>query len=247
MNLNPDQHRRRDRRRRVRNEPDSDSKSHSPPRRSEDTRGRLLEAAAKIFAEQGYRNATVQEICRRAGANIAAVNYHFGDKERLYSAVVDHAERYTLSEFPPTPESERGLDAEGRLRNHVREFLFRILDEDRSGWLGKLIAREMVEPTSILDKLVREKFRPNHERLTAIVGELLGPAATPENVNRCALSIRGQCLFYHLCQPAITRVIPGIRFDRGEIEQLAEFISDFSLAAIRDLAFTLPNGGRRRS
>jgi AcrR family transcriptional regulator len=224
-----------------------DSKSSSLGLRSDDTRKRLLDAAGAVFAEQGFRYATIQEISRRAGANIAAVNYHFGDKERLYSAVVDHAERYALAEFSPTPESERGLDAEARLRNHVREFLYRILDEDRSGWLGRLIAREMVEPTSILDKLVREKFRPNYEHLAAIVGELLGPAATLENVNRCALSIRGQCLFYRLCQPAITRVIPGIRFDRAEVERLADFISDFSLAAIRDLARTRPKGGRRRS
>ena len=53
-----------------------------------DKRQRLLEAAAEVYGEQGYRNARVRDICLRAGANIAAVNYYFGDKKRLYDEVL---------------------------------------------------------------------------------------------------------------------------------------------------------------
>jgi AcrR family transcriptional regulator len=47
------------------------------------TRGQLLKSACKVFAEKGYREATIAEICEKAGANIAAVNYYFRDKESL--------------------------------------------------------------------------------------------------------------------------------------------------------------------
>ena len=51
---------------------------------SAQTRQALIEAGGAVFAEQGFHDATVRDICARAGANIAAVHYHFGDKEALY-------------------------------------------------------------------------------------------------------------------------------------------------------------------
>ena len=58
-----------------------------------ETRRRLLDAAGEVFAEKGFAKATVREICQKAEANIAAVNYHFGDKEKLYAAVLPTASR----------------------------------------------------------------------------------------------------------------------------------------------------------
>ena len=59
--------------------------------RSTATRQRLLEAAGEVFAEDGFRKATIQRICGRARANIAAAHYHFGDKARLYTAVIEYS------------------------------------------------------------------------------------------------------------------------------------------------------------
>jgi len=48
-----------------------------------ETRGRVLNAAARLFAEHGFATVTVRDICNKAGANVAAVNYHFGGKDGL--------------------------------------------------------------------------------------------------------------------------------------------------------------------
>ena len=49
------------------------------------TRQRVLESACEVFAEKGFHDATVQDICDHADANIASVNYYFTDKDNLYS------------------------------------------------------------------------------------------------------------------------------------------------------------------
>jgi AcrR family transcriptional regulator len=202
------------------------------PAKSIDTRQRLLEAAGEVFAEVGFRSATIQEICRRAGANIAAVHYHFSDKEQLYRAVVEYADHCAMASYPIDARAGSDLPADRRLRALIESFLLRLLDEGRPAWHGKLMAREMVEPTEALDTIVQEKVRHTHEQFGVVVRELLGRRAPPETVRRCALSIIGQCVFYRQSQPILTRMFPAMRLGRAEVDSLAEHIARFSLAGI---------------
>src|SRR5216683_3872831 len=96
------------------------AKSAVPPA---ETRERLLEAAGAVFSESGFRNATVRDIVTRAGANIAAVNYHFGDKEGLYSAVLEHSAQAALHQYPPHGGLAPDAAAGEQLRAFIRAFL----------------------------------------------------------------------------------------------------------------------------
>src|SRR5688572_5334029 len=116
-------------------------------RHQADTRRNLLEAAGRVFAAEGYRNATVREICRLAKANVAAVSYHFGDKRGLYKAVLGYAGTCAM-ETHPIGSDDPNRPAEERLGAFIRNYLARMLDEGRPAWHGQLIAREMFEPTS---------------------------------------------------------------------------------------------------
>ena len=115
------------------------------------TRQRLLEVAGMVFAEQGFKCATVREICKRAGANVAAINYHFGDKQGLYSETLRYWVRESLAKYPPNLGVDESATPEQKLHAYVRSFFWRIFDEGRPSWYGKLMAREMLEPTHALD------------------------------------------------------------------------------------------------
>lgn len=206
----------------------------APGSRSAETRRRLVEAAVEVFAEEGFRSATLQEIARRAGANIAAASYHFGSKEGLYAAAFDFAERQAAASRPLPEEDADSAPTEERLRRYVTSFLSRLLDPNRPAWLARLLAREMVDPTPALDRLVRRRMRANHAQLSDILREMLGEAASEDTLRYCTLSVIAQCTFYRNSAPIIGRLYPDL-MPAKEVARIAEHVTSFSLAAIRGL------------
>jgi AcrR family transcriptional regulator len=196
------------------------------------TEQRLLEAAGEIFAEYGYQAATTRQICEKAGANIAAINYHFGDKEGLYMAVLRSVPKAHADKHPADLGLMPDATAEQKLHAYLRSLLRRVFDEGRPGWYTKLISREMIEPTQALDTLVEEAARPVHQELASIVRDLLGSGATEEGVRLCTLSIISQCVYYHHARSIIRRLYPEQRYGPQDIERLADHIMKFSLAAL---------------
>jgi AcrR family transcriptional regulator len=213
------------------------------------TCGKLLAAAAEVFAEKGFRDATIAEICLRAGANIAAVNYHFGSKEALYSEAWRHAFTQSIQAHPPDGGVAADAPPEERLRGHVTALLQRIADKNnREFWF---MQREFVNPTGLLKDVMREEIRPLRQRTEKMVRELLGPQVTDKEVRFCEAGIISQCI-----NPIMVRN----RFNKGEeqkdspvriddIEAYARHVVTFSLAgiaAVRAAAEARRNGRKAK-
>ncbi|MDB6056250.1 MAG: transcriptional regulator, TetR family [Verrucomicrobiales bacterium] len=197
------------------------------------TRQQLLEAAGQVFAEHGYRAATVREICLRAGANVASIHYHFGDKERLYIAVLRYAHERSNEANPDLSRPNDSNSPEEQLKIFVRSFLTQLLERSPLAWDGKLIAREMVEPTSAIDIVIDERMKPLSKRVRDIVRSLLGVNATEDSIRESEFSIVSQCVFYHHCREAILRLYPKFKATGPEIDKLADHITAFSLAGLK--------------
>lgn len=196
------------------------------------TRTRLLQAGGEIFAQYGFRGATVRRIARRAHANVAAVNYYFAGKEGLYLAVLEHTFAVAKSKYPP----DLGLGAEAgapeRLHAFVSSFLLQLLDEGRPAWHGRLMVREIADPSPVLHRVVDEMIRPLYQQLLEIVSRLTGPGAGDEAVRLAAMSIMGQCLFYRNSRPVVSRLHQGA-YDAGRIREIADHITAFSLRGLK--------------
>ena len=202
---------------------------------SDPTAQRVLEAAGQVFAEKGYRAATVQEICSRAEANIAAVNYHFGSKEKLYTEAVRRAYQSCMEQVP-MPQWPPGTPPAERLCDFVHTMIQRAVVDRPPAWRGQLLMREMFQPTAACAEFVREFVRPTSEVLDGILRELL-PAETPADKRQLVLfSIVGQILHYRFARPVIHLLISDKRLPSLDADRLAEHITSFSLAAIRSLA-----------
>ncbi len=212
-------------------------------------RGRILDAAGRIFAEKGFRAATVRQISEAAGVNVALLHYYFKDKAGLYQAVLDRLTDQGLRAFPPDMGVRAGAAPEERLAGFVRGFLFRLLSS--RGWGGyggeaRLIVKEIADPTPFMDQVLERFARPQKELLQAIVAEILGPFAQPLLVRACCLSVVAQCLHYGYAKPVIDRLMPGVGGSDEDIAFLAEHVTQFSLGGLartRELAARRAAGG----
>ena len=199
---------------------------------SDQTRTRLLNAARGAFAQHGFQGTTVREICRRAEANVAAVNYHFGSKDGLLAEALNFAPLKALQQA----NVRAGDCPEMRLRLFIRDFMLMLLDENNASTQCRIMARELADPTPALDKIVHEAIAPLHEFMGKLVSEIAGVEIGELELRRCVLSIFGQCLFYRHSHPVLQRLHPDMCYDNGEIEAIACHIADFSLAGIRHTA-----------
>ena len=200
--------------------------------REDETRMRLLDAAGEIFSCKGYQAATVREITKLAKANLAAIHYHFGSKDRLYQAVLEHAHREASRRYPPDLGLSGDASPEARLYAYIRALLLRLEDKGRHAWLMRLMAREMAEPSPNLALVVDRCLAPASAVLRGIVAAILGDGADALSVARCAQSIVGQCRHFVVDQPVLARLYPDCDPSRGGVDAVALHITRFSLAAM---------------
>lgn len=198
----------------------------------DDTGARILQAAGPVFAERGFRAATVRDICRRAGVNLASVNYHFGDKQKLYIETVRYAHRLRVEQVP-LPKWPEDAAPRAKLAVFVRTMMSRMLGSDAQPWQHRLLMREVLDPTEACRQMVHDYFRPHEKILRSILDEMLPPGIAKPRRQQVAFSIIGQCLFYRFAGNVVSLLVDEDTLAADfSPEQLAEHIIDFSLAAL---------------
>jgi len=197
-----------------------------------ETRRRILQVAGEVFATRGYRDATVAEICRRAKANSAAINYHFNDKESLYAEVWRQSAVEAMRLYP----FDGGVPAEAPARDRLRGFLVatlkRMTDRGRLGMFHQLRLMEMANPTGLIDRVRWQVIQPMRVHIHNLLTELLGPDASESQLAYCELNLLGPCLMAQMtCQH-------GVRGDGGQlldVESFADHCTEFLLAGIQSM------------
>jgi TetR/AcrR family transcriptional regulator, regulator of cefoperazone and chloramphenicol sensitivity len=175
------------------------------------TRERILAAAGRLFARQGFQPTTVQQICRQAGANIAAVNYHFGGKGELYLAVwrcaVERTEaRGRLADDLPPADWLRGF---------IRQRIETIFADGPGGWLPRLVSLEMENPTAHHARIERMVLEPVRARVARRVAALIGMPESSFETRMAATALMG-----FLPMIAHLRHRRRAKLDRDDVERL---------------------------
>lgn len=202
----------------------------------DDVAKRILDAGEMLFSEKGYAATSVRDITSMAECNVAAVNYHFGGKEKLYAAVLirylDYLRDSRLKVIDEVTAGDYTL--EDLVRNFSRVFL-----ETMGGVSGKampfrLIIREKLDPV----------FEDNHrefvKRINQIRERMLGavknlyPNVSDELVGMAMHSLVGQLFhFNHIVSEHQQDV--AIHLGSPDVDRAVEFITRFTVAGMREV------------
>ncbi len=140
------------------------------------TRERVLLAATRLFADSGYRGASVRDICNQAGANPGAISYHFGGKRQLYRSVLRQAAA-SLAEMGPASGSEDSAEPLGA-EEALGRILRRLQTDDTA---TRLLLRDLADGGAVAVESLSPPLRSAFERLNTALGEDDNPRGTIES------------------------------------------------------------------
>ena len=170
----------------------SDVEVHSPPphggaavsARADDTREKLLDAAAGLFAERGYAGTSIRAVTQAAGVSVSAANYHFGTKRELLAAVCQRRVGPTNElRLRQLDELDRRLaGAAPELEELLRIFLEPVVlqSADEQQGTREVAARLFADPPEIVSELKAELFGPVRDRMVPLLARALPGQRTEE-------------------------------------------------------------------
>jgi AcrR family transcriptional regulator len=220
-----------------------------------DTSQRLLDAAEGLFADRGYDGVSIRDIAAAAGVNVAAINYHFGGKERLYQVILERVmtakrDRYLAALRAPRKASDEGL--EDLLRAFFRTHFDDTLKSERGASFIKLLVRELHEGSRERRQIIQEQLAPLWTEFGQALREVV-PGLDEAAAAWVAGSLHGQLVHFTMRwhrapaplaggdQPHLVQALfPPLAEDVDRyIEQAVAHIVRFAAAGIRAVA-----GGR---
>src|SRR4051812_22503686 len=148
--------------------PASPLRTVKPPH---ETRTRILNAAEELFMQHGFEGTSMRQLTAKAGANLAAVNYHFGSKDALVEAVfrrrLDPMNTARIAELERLEKDAGGkpLSPEAIISAFIGASL-RMIEDAKHGGRNfiRLLGRTYSDPQKPIRVLIGQLYAPAMER-----------------------------------------------------------------------------------
>ncbi len=185
----------------------------------------LIQAAGELFSEKGLKGTSVRAIAEKGGTNVAAVNYHFGSKEKLHVEVM----RYVLKQIHlvhPSVYLEDPSWFTGKRRiaalveRLVRERFEAYFAPEQPAWFARFMVCSLATRTRSLETVVREDMLPEHESLKAIFLRIR-PALTEEEARLWAFTLSSLVVFYVFSEIPLLMLMEQKSYSPAFLEQAA--------------------------
>jgi len=196
------------------------------------TKERILNEAEALFAKNGYDAVSVREITTAARCNLAAVNYYFGNKQKLYLEVfrarwVPRARR-VQAYFRESLASQDTVSTPAVAQALAEAFLKGPLSDDERQRQSQLMTRELIQPTDAFELLAGEVLRPFFKELADTLRPFMPEGLGNEGLMLNILSMFSMVIYFNFARAVVSR-ITGREYDAAFKDRLVEQIVEFSL------------------
>lgn len=205
------------------------------PSRGEDTRQRLIEAALKIFGEYGFEGAGTRMLADAAGANLAAIPYHFGNKEGLYRAAAHHIVESTSKEILPTLEKIdlatarkklSRLDATTLLHELLTQFSAIVIGSQFADSFASFVMREQLQPGAAFEILYDGMMRRLMESCAKMLATALGRRGDDPKILIRAQTLLGQILVFRTSRASVFRQLGWREFSKEHLKAIQTIVAE---------------------
>lgn len=208
-------------------------------RKSEVTKERILLVAAELFAGHGFQGTTHQMICSQAEVNIAAINYHFGNKESLYLKVWEYLFRIGMSNYhdfvneKDPPEEQLRAFIHWRVRN--------VIAVGPRSYLSQILRREMNKPSPVFEQIQILYLNEKRTWFFALISKIVGYDLDVSTITMAAFCIHSPLIHLVEVKGALKAIQEGALKEGlaqfwEDPEALAESIYTFALAGLKELS-----------
>jgi AcrR family transcriptional regulator len=196
-------------------------------RASKATRDKIIKAASRAFALNGYEGAGIRAIVAEADVNQAAINYHFGSKQGLYRAVLQAALR-ALMKDDDAPQNSGKLPREAALRRFVRRQLRPMTARDELSEYVRIFNWETLKPSPVFRKFMAREAAPFFAAATELVRRFLPNRATDQEAVVGALWLFGQCSIFVRNAEQLANPPLRLKIDERFVDRLAGTIATWA-------------------
>ena len=180
----------------------------------EATRRHILETAVRLFAEHGYADTTSKMICKEAGVNIAAVNYHFGSRDDLYRAVLEDVHEHIVNEREMEAIMNADCTAEERLGMVLDAYIANIYNSQ--SWHSRIWAHELIAPSALGGLSFLQGTLTKERSISKLLSEITGIPVGDPALHCCVVTVMGPYLLMLCVQRDMASALTPIFYYRGE-------------------------------
>lgn len=176
------------------------------------TRERLIAVALDRFARHGFEAVGTRAIAEAAGVNLAAIRYHFGGKEGLYTAVAAHIVDEIWRAIGPLVDGARERaatpgpeEARAALHGFLAGYMHLLVTNPATESWARFIVREQMTPSPAFDILYDGVIGPTHAFLTELAAALTGAPPESSEAKLTAFTLMGQTLVFRVARAAVLK------------------------------------------